>query len=189
MPKATYKKYKHKYQSSNFKELRTENSMFRFREHKFCFAFSEFYWKHPWNGHPWKRWIYHSGWWTLTLMIKIHSIFTRLVDLSQCQEKQRHQVFLRTLRDVLSCLSETRCLVMHTTQNFPAGQVTGSLTTTGVALWNTGPGGRPCSWCADTAKRASAPASLHVVMDSKGCSRAIFDPVMRQGFPAGKMSL
>lgn len=41
----------------------------------------------------------------------------------------------------------------------------------------------------DTAKRAYSHASLHVVTDSRGCSRAIFDPVMRQGFPAGKMSL
>lgn len=40
--------------------------------------------------------------------------FTRLVDLSQCQKKRRHQVFLRTLRDVLNGLSETRCMVMHT---------------------------------------------------------------------------
>lgn len=52
-----------------------------------------------------------------------------------------------------------------------------------------------CPWrppwpqCADTAKRAYTYASLHVVMDSRGCSWAIFDPVMRQGFPAGKMSL
>lgn len=39
--------------------------------------------------------------------------FTRLVDLSQCQKKRRHQVFLRTLRDVLNCLSETRRMDMH----------------------------------------------------------------------------
>lgn len=44
--------------------------------------------------------------------------FTRLVDLSQCQEKRRHQVFLRTLRDVLSYLSETRRTVIHTLQTF-----------------------------------------------------------------------
>lgn len=44
--------------------------------------------------------------------------FTRLVDLSQCQEKRRHQVFLRTLRDVLSYLSETRRAVIHTLQTF-----------------------------------------------------------------------
>lgn len=43
--------------------------------------------------------------------------------------------------------------------------------------------------CADAAKRVSSPASLHAVMDSGGCSWAIFDPVMRQGFPADKMSL
>lgn len=41
----------------------------------------------------------------------------------------------------------------------------------------------------DRAKPAWAPASLPVVMDSRGCSGAIFDPVRRQGFPAGKMSL
>lgn len=62
----------------------------------------------------------------------------------------------------------------------------GSLTATGVALQNTVPGGHQC---ADTAKRAYTHASLHVVMDSRGCSWAIFDPVMRQGFPVGKMSL
>lgn len=60
--------------------------------------------------------------------------FTRLVDLSQCQKKRRHQVFLRTLRDVLNCLSETRRMVMAHTQNFSAGQVTDLLTATGVAL-------------------------------------------------------
>jgi hypothetical protein len=34
--------------------------------------------------------------------------FTRIVALSQCQQKPCHQVFLRTLRDVLNCMSETR---------------------------------------------------------------------------------
>lgn len=60
--------------------------------------------------------------------------FTRLVDLSQCQEKRRHQVFMRTLRDVLNCLSETRPRGRAHTQNAAAGQVTGSLAATGVAL-------------------------------------------------------
>ena len=46
-----------------------------------------------------------------------------------------------------------------------------------------------CPQRADMPKRAYTHASLHVVMDSRGCSRAIFDPVMRQGLPAGKMSL
>ena len=69
------------------------------------------------------------------------SNFTRLADLSQCQEKPRHRGFLRTLSNVLNCLLETRRMVTHTLKSFSAGQVTGSLTATGVALWNTIPGG------------------------------------------------
>lgn len=44
--------------------------------------------------------------------------FTRLVDFSQCQEKPRHQGFLRTLSNILNCLSETRHMVMHTLKTF-----------------------------------------------------------------------
>lgn len=65
----------------------------------------------------------------------------------------------------------------------------GSPLVTGVSVESTAPE-LMGPQCADTAKGASSsPASLHVVTGSRGCSWAIFDPVMRQGFPADKMSL
>lgn len=61
--------------------------------------------------------------------------FTRLVDLSQCQEKRRHQVFLRTLRAMfLKLLVRNQTRGHAHTPNFSLGQVTDSLTATGVAL-------------------------------------------------------
>lgn len=114
--------------------------------------------------------------------------FTRMIDLSQCLQKPLRQVFLRTLGDVLNCLSETRSMVILT------------LRTEQQIRWLTHPWWQvwlyetlslepPRPQSADTAKRGSSHASLHVVMDSRGCSWAILDPVMRQGLPAGKMSL